>query len=280
MSDLLLCRGAAAERPYYISVLGTNIYSIEELCYLISQNAYTIDQDFMDEGLCRYIGDQLMLTVLAETLKEIIDNKGSLIDFVMAILKDAGYCDKDEIRNIKQIVIESAGLSPSRKHKSRGDNLLKAGKLVRAMDEYKVTLGKIDKEAEPVLYASVLHNTGTAYARLMLYEKAAGNYLEAYKLNMDDESLKMYLLSCRLYMDRMDYDRLLLKYGYPAEIAQKVEKLMATREDYRRSDNKYAKDLNELKQLKEDGMISRYYETVDETIEAWKWDYRMDMMPH
>jgi hypothetical protein len=39
-------------------------------------------------------------------------------------------------------------------------------------------------------------------------------------------------------------------------------------------------DLNELKQLKEDGMISRYYEAVEETIEGWKWDYRMDMMPH
>ncbi|MCR5602338.1 MAG: hypothetical protein K6G27_01390 [Lachnospiraceae bacterium] len=280
MSELLLCRGEPAERPYYIPALGVNIYSIEELCYLIAQNAHTLDHDFMDEELCRYIKDQLKLTELADSLKEIIKGKGALIDFIVAILEDAGYCDKDEIRSIKQIIVESAGLSPSRKHKSRGDNLLKAGKLIRAMDEYKVTLGKIDKEAEPLLYASVLHNTATAYARLMLYEKAAEDYLEAYRLNMDDESLKMYLLSCRLYMDKRDYDRLLLKYGYSSEIAGKVERILATREDYRNSDNKYAMDLNELKQLKEDGMISRYYEAVEETIEGWKWDYRMDMMPH
>ena len=280
MSDLLLCRGETAERPYYVASLGVSIYSVEELCYLISQNAHTLDHDFMDEELCRFIREQLELTELADSLKEIIKGKGALTDFVIAILEDAAYCDSEEIRNIRQILIESSGLSPSRKHKSRGDNLLKAGKFTRAMDEYKLTLGKIDEEAEPILYASVLHNMATAYARLMLYDKAAENYLAAYRLNMDDESLKMYLLSCRLYMDKPDYDRMMVKYGYSSEVAAKVEKLMATRDDYRYSDNNYAIRLNELKQLKEDGMISRYYEAVEETIEAWKWDYRMDMMPH
>jgi tetratricopeptide (TPR) repeat protein len=269
-----------AARPYYIASLGINIYSIEELCYLISQNAHTLDHDFMEEELCSFIRDQLKLSGLADVLKGIIRGKGSLTDFIMAILEDSGYCDADEIRNIKQILVESAGLSPSRKHKNRGDNLLRAGKFIRAMDEYKVTLGKIDQEAEPILYASVLHNMATAYARLMLYDKAAENYREAYRLNMDNESLKMYLLCCRLYMEKADYDRMLIKYGYSGEIAARVEKLMATREDYRYSGNKYALELNRLKQLKEDGMISRYYEAVEETIEAWKWAYRMDMMPH
>ena len=190
MSELLLCRGETAERPYYIASLGIGIYSVEELCYLISQNAHTLDHDFMEEELCLFIREQLKLDGLADSLKEIIKGKGALTDFVMAIVEDAGYCDRDEIRNIRQILIESAGLSPSRKHKSRGDNLLKAGKFTRAMDEYRVTLGKIDRDAEPILYASVLHNMATAYARLMLYEKAAEDYRKSTDAAKGDASDK------------------------------------------------------------------------------------------
>lgn len=280
MSDLLLCRGETASRPYYLASLSINIYSVEELCYLISQNAHTLDHDFMEEELCLFIDEQLKLTELADTLRGIITGKGSMTDFIIAILEGSGYCDRDEIRNIKQILIESAGMSPSRKHKSRGDNLLKAGKFTRAMDEYRITLGKIDQDAEPILYASVLHNMGTAYARLLLYDKAAENYLEAYRFNMDDESLRMHLLCCRLYMDKKDYDRMMIKHGYPGEVAARVEMLMTTRSDYKYSNSKYARDLRELKKMKEDGKIGRYYEAVEETIEEWKWDYRMDMTPH
>ena len=83
MSELLLCRGKRAVRPYYIASLGINIFSIEELCYLISQNAHTLDHDFMEEELCRFVREQLGLTELADALKEIIRGKGALTDFIM-----------------------------------------------------------------------------------------------------------------------------------------------------------------------------------------------------
>ncbi|MCR5508534.1 MAG: hypothetical protein K6F34_07595 [Lachnospiraceae bacterium] len=277
MTNLILCNMSTAERPYNVVGLGINIYSAEELCYLIAQNAHTLDHDFMDERLCEFLDKQLNLTELSDKLREILRAKGNLSDFVMAILEEVGYCDADEMRNIKQILIESAGLSPARKHKSRGDNLLRARKFARAIDEYAGTLKKIDADAEPILYAAVLHNMGTAYAKLLLYEKAAEYYLEAYRLNMDDESLIMHIVCCRLYMSREQYDRMLIRCGYSDRIIDSAEAIVKTRDDYSSSSNKYARQLAELKGLKESGMVGRYYEALDETLDLWKREYRMSL---
>ena len=35
--------------------------------------------------------------------------------------------------------------------------------------------------------------------------------------------------------------------------------------------------LAELKGLKESGMVSRYYETLDATLDIWKREYRMSL---
>ncbi len=277
MTNLLLCHKSTDERPYNVVGLGINIYSGEELCYLIAQNAHTLDHDFMDDRLCEFLDKQLDLTELADKLRGILRDKGNLSDFVMAILEEIGYCDADEMRNIRQILIESAGLSPARKHKSRGDNLLRARKFARAIDEYAGTLKKIDVEAEPILYAAVLHNMGTAYAKLLLYEKAAEYYLEAYRLNMDDESLIMHIVSCRLYMTKEQFDRMVIRYGYTERVLSAAEAIFKTRDDYEDSDNKYAKQLMELKRLKESGMVGRYYEVLDTTLDIWKREYRMSL---
>lgn len=278
MSNLMLCHEQSAERPYNVVGLGINIYSAEELCYLIAQNAHTLDQDFMDERLCEFLDKQLKLSSLAGKLREILHSKGSLSDFVMIILNGIDYCDEDEIRNIKQILVESAGLSPARKHKSRGDNLLKARKFARAIDEYIGTLEKIDMDAEPILYAAVLHNMGTTYAKLLLYEKAAECYMEAYKLNMDDESLILHLVCCSLYMDKEKYDRMLIRCGYSERIMETVDALLKTRDDYGRTSNRYARQLEALKELKESGKIGQYYDAVDATLDSWKREYRLNMI--
>lgn len=278
MSNLMLCHEMAAERPYNVVGLGVNIYSAEELCYLIAQNAHTLDHDFMDERLCEFLDKQLKLTSLAGKLRELLHTKAGLSDFVITILNGIDYCDEDEIRNIKQILVESAGLSPARKHKSRGDNLLKARKFARAIDEYLGTLEKIDADAEPILYAAVLHNLASTYARLLLFEKAAEYYLDAYKLNMDEESLTLHIVCCNLYMSREQYDRMLIRCGYPETVVEAAEALVKTRDNYRGTANRYAKQLEELKELKESGKVGQYYDAVDETLDEWKREYRLNMI--
>ena len=53
---MILAKGKIAKKPYELSYLGQNIYSIEELCYVIYHNIYGINEEFfqipgkMDEG--------------------------------------------------------------------------------------------------------------------------------------------------------------------------------------------------------------------------------------
>ncbi|MCR5420589.1 MAG: hypothetical protein K6E98_06270 [Lachnospiraceae bacterium] len=280
MSNLILCHGERSERPYKVAGIDINVYSAEELCYVIAQNAHTLDRDFMDERLCEFIKDQFKLRDLGNKLKKMIDDKKSLPEFILAILEEVHYCDEEEIRNIKQILIESAGLSPSRKHKSRGDNLLKARKFTRALDEYWNTLKRVDADAEPILYASVLHNIGTVYAKLMLYEKAADHYLQAYNLSMDEETLIMYLVCCKMYMKKEEYERMIIRCGYPSGAVESAEKIIKNRDNYMNSANKYVYKLKRLKDIKEDGRIAEYYEEIESTIDEWKREYRTNMILH
>ena len=278
MSNVILCRGHIATIPYSVTGIGINVYSAEELVYVISQNAHTLDRDFMDEKLCVFIDEQLGLKQLGDALKEIIRKPGSLSDFVSLILDEIDYLDAIEVKNIKQILVESAGLSPARKHKSRGDNLLKSRKYQRAIDEYLGTLEKIDKDSDPLLYGAVLHNLGTAYAKLLLYKKASEFYLEAYNYNVDEESLILHLVCCSLYMKKEAYNKMLLRFGYPERIVKEVDLRIMGKGDYEASNNPYAKDLRFLKDLKNSGQIARYYDQVDEVLYAWKQEYRKNMI--
>ena len=140
MSDLILCTGKLAENPYYIVGLGMNIYSIEELCFYLVRNAYIIDNDIMDEKLCDYIKDELLLPDLSYALKSLLSRKVSLGEFVSTILEMTGYIDEEELRKVKQILVDNASLSFSEKRKKRADNLLMSRKFTRAIDEYQYIL--------------------------------------------------------------------------------------------------------------------------------------------
>ena len=97
MSNVILCHGKLAEKPYMVVGLSINVYSIEELCYLIAQNAHTLDSDFMDERLCVFLDEQLHMKQLALKLREILKRCGGLGEFVVTILSESDYCDEVEI---------------------------------------------------------------------------------------------------------------------------------------------------------------------------------------
>ena len=40
MSNVKMCVGARSDTPYYMKHFDTQLYSIEELCYIITQNAF------------------------------------------------------------------------------------------------------------------------------------------------------------------------------------------------------------------------------------------------
>ena len=214
---------------------------------------------------------------LAEKLKKLIDEEKSLGEFVTTILEESFYCDEEEIRRVKQVLVDNASLGFAQKRKARGDNLLKSKKYTLAIDEYQYVLHGIKKEEEPELYAAILHNTGTAYAQLFLFEKAAGYYKEAYEICERRESQVQYLQALRLTMKKEEYERMLLRFGYEQDLVKEVEERMNQgRKDI--PDSAYAKEIENIRALQSAGKIGAYYRSIDETLDKWKQEYRKNMI--
>lgn len=277
MSKLILCKGKLSKNPYYIVGLGMNVYSIEELCYYFVKDAYILDNDIMDLGLCDFIADELELTEIAEALRSLILRGASLGQFVTSLLEMTGYLEEEELLSIKQVLVDNASLSFAMKRKKRADNLLEAKKFTRAIDEYRYMLNRMKKSEDPEMYSLILHNTGVAYARLFMYDKASYYFKEATALNDDKEILIHYLQSLRMTMKKDAYERFVLRMGYPDSIIRETEERLSLARS-EKSDSEYAKEIEEIRELRSDGHISEYYNRIDETLVKWKLEYRDRMI--
>lgn len=275
-SELYLCLGTLSSTPYFLQGLGVNIYSMDELCYYLVQNAYILDNDLFDLRLCDFIKDNLDMGELAEKIRDMIRADKTIGEMVTTILTTTAYCNEDEIRRIRQLLVDNASLSFAAKRKVRGDNLLCANKFTRAIEEYQYVLAGLSVEEEPELYSSILHNIGCAYSQMFLLDKAAKYYKEAYEIDKDKESLVMYLVCIRLTKSKEEYDRVIVKNGYDDRISlEAVRRLKSARDS--EIDTPYGKQMLAILNLHDEGKISEYYTAIDEAVENWKLDYRRSM---
>ena len=273
---MYMCIGTLSATPYFLSGLGVNIYSMDELCYYLCTNAYILDNDLIDVRLCDYMRDNLDMAPLANKLRMMIKAGKTLGEMVTTILIDTNYCNEEEIAKIKQILVDNASLSFAAKRKVRGDNLLVANKYPRAIEEYQYVLSVLDKEEEPELYSSILHNVGCAYALMFLLDKAADYFKQAYDLDGSRESLIMYLVCLRITAKKGEYDRMVVKNGYDERIALEAVRIMASAREAQ-IDTPYGDVMRDVIDLHEAGKVSEYYRMLDNVLEDWKTDYRRMM---
>ncbi len=275
-TEMYMCIGTLSTTPYFLSGLGVNIYSMDELCYYLCVNAYILDNDLIDARLCDYMRDNLGMPELAAKIRKMIKEGRTLGEMVTTILIDTKYCTDDEITKIKQILVDNASLSFAAKRKVRGDNLLCANKYPRAIEEYQYVLSVLNKEEEPELYSSILHNVGCAYAMMFLLDKAAAYFKQAYELYDTRESLVMYLVCLRLTAKKEEYDRIVVKNGYDERIALEAVRIMSSAREAE-IDTPYGDAMRDILELHDSGKVSEYYRALDNTLEDWKIDYRRMM---
>ena len=275
-SEMYLCLGALSTTPYFLSGLGVNIYSMDELCYYLCVNAYILDNDLIDVRLCDYMRDNLDMAPLAAKLRKMIKEGKTLGEMVTTILIDTKYCNDEEIARIKQVLVDNASLSFAAKRKVRGDNLLCANKYPRAIEEYQYVLSVLNKEEEPELYSSILHNVGCAYALMFLLDKAADYFKQAYEIDESRESLVLYLVCLRLTAKKEEYDRIVVKNGYDERIALEAVRIMTSARESE-ADTPYADAMNDILELRDSGRVSEFYAALDAVLEEWKQEYRRTM---
>ena len=242
MGELILCRQQIAAMPYYIETVSLNVYSLEEMCYYVQNNLYLMEQDFMEEELCRWVEEELKLEETAQQLREIRETGGTLSEFVLCLLSASGYFNAGELKSIRQTLQEMENKTDFECGKIRAQN--------------------------PVIAGNVWHNLGTAYARLFLFEKAAGCYSHAYELNHNPNSLKECLFAYRCLRDERGFKRKaaagFLSEAQAAELAGELTEASRSREI-----QEFEEEIEEVFAVKEQGQAK-----AAELLAEWKEEYR------
>ena len=66
---LISCENLRTKNPFHIEVLSLNIYSFEELCYIIYENPILVTEGIVSDELVDFIENELSLGTLAESIK-------------------------------------------------------------------------------------------------------------------------------------------------------------------------------------------------------------------
>ena len=84
-----LCLLPQAKKPYYIENIRMNIYSLEELCFYLYNNACLIDESLLNERLLDWLRDELGLTRLYRQLYDQLEKKDGIGFLVLPIFREA-----------------------------------------------------------------------------------------------------------------------------------------------------------------------------------------------
>ena len=191
---LILCDGRLAEKPYKMPVTRQNIYSLEELCYYIYHNIYTITEEFFQESLADWLREETGHPVLAKKVHNMLGSEMKLKDMVVTILCGCDFYRESEIRSLVRIMDEIANLPIHKKKKIRADNYLRSGRCGRSLLEYRKLLqGSLAMNFSTEEYGDILHNQGIAHFYACSFGEAERDFKEAYARNNKKISLRHYL---------------------------------------------------------------------------------------
>jgi len=272
MSGIILCVGQYAKRPYYLEKIGRRIYSIEELCYCIAQNAFMIDTDFFEMDLVDWIGNELGLVKLSDELRTMLIHNCSAASFVGMIMDYVGYLPKDEVQRIEDVLRGNADMDIYEKRMSRAEYLMKEGHLQQAFDEYDY-LWRHMPEMDKNVKAKIEHNEAVIYAHLFMYERAGELFYRAWEDGGDDESYLGFLASKRMTLDEREYVTFVSEHKEAHALSLKLEQRMDEASDLYDASGANIK-LRSIELYRSGSKMSEYYEEIDKITEDMKAEYR------
>lgn len=276
--------GDYAKIPYRIQGLQTDVFSMEELCYCIRENAFLLDASLMEDGLLDWIEKECGLHELAKKLHPFVHKKGTLSGFAAMILRYVGFYDEEIILDTVQTLKQGAGLSAIERRKSQIDHLVKNKRYRLGIREYDALLenwqtgGEEDGAsagciAAPDFLARIWHNKGAAYAGLMLYDRAAECFEKAWELDRKEEYSMAYLAAKRLLLSDREYVSFAAEHK---EMYQDTLKLESQMERYTKEWETQADYLRlyRRRELRQDGDRMKYYEDSERLARVLKDSYR------
>ncbi|HPU63676.1 MAG TPA: hypothetical protein PK304_05940, partial [Mobilitalea sp.] len=140
MGKLILCSGRRTDRPYVLPDSGERIYSIEELCYYIYNNIYSIEEAMFTASLIDWIGKELGLAERAEKLYNLKKQGADLKTLITVVLCSADYYTESEIKKLISVIDEIRAMPSARRRYLKANSYLKRKLYSEAAAEYESLL--------------------------------------------------------------------------------------------------------------------------------------------
>lgn len=275
-----VCVGNYASTPYCVPGIEINVYCMEELCFVLKENAFLLDFSVMNDELLDWIERECGMKELARALHPMVHKQGSLSVFVAAILNFVGLYDGQAVAEAEQVLKQGAGLSSIEKKKSQVDYLVKKKKYTVAVKGYDglIKMWQENVEEGEVLPAAeclalIWHNKGVALTGLMIYEKAAECFLKAYEMEGRRDFYRDYLAAKRMVLSESEYVSFAAENHEGYELTLELEKDMERLTDEWERQPEYLR-LYSHRELRAGGRKQKYYEESERLTQTIKDSYR------
>lgn len=266
-----VCLGKYAETGYEPDYMGCRIYSVEELCYFIKENAYLLDEHFVKEDLGKWLAEECDLKDLGEELKRAGKKKISVKTFAGILFDYTGFFSQAEVEEIQRSIAINSNKSIFEKRKAKADALAAKGLLIPAEKEYSELLREIP-EHESGFRGQLYHGWAVCLARMFYYTKAGEYFLKAYELSGNVSSYRQYLWTKRLSVNEEEYVEFLQSHREAYEDSLEMEeKLEVIKEQWKESSG--ALFLEEIRKKKEQSKWKEYQEMLKEETDHLKASY-------
>ena len=223
--SIRLCIGEYARTGYDPERMGIKVYSLEELCFFIKENAFLLDDGFVDDALGAWLSEECKLQVLGDELRKASRKRMSLKNYVAMILEYACFFTKEKNQEILDIIVENSSLSIYEKKKARADALVKKGHYGLAGKEYGRLLQMLPEE-QTILRGEIYHGCGVCLAKMFYFTLAGEYFLKAHTMTGKIASYKQYLWTKRLSTTEKEYVEFLKEHEEAYEDSVDMEEYL------------------------------------------------------
>ena len=268
---LRICLGKYARKGYEPEHMGIKLYSVEELCFFIKENAFFIDETFVNISLGEWLEKECELKELGEELKRAAKRGSKAVEFISIIFDYTGFLCRKEVEEIKELLLANSSRSVFQKRKARADALAGKGSYAAALRTYKDLLAELPEE-ERKLEGELYHGCGVCLAKLFYFTKAGQEFLRAYEITGQLKSYRQYLWTKRLSMDEKEFLEFLKKHKEAYEDSVEIAEML---EEYGKEWNNSTTGLlaQSIRAKKEEYQITEYQNLLKDRVEYLKDTY-------
>lgn len=182
MSGFILCTNQSSV-PYHLKDIDKNVYSIEEIGYYLYNHVYLVDESFFNDGLIRYIEEELHLKLIADGIRQAKAHRAGLAELISYVVNAASYYSAEELVQLQKELDMLGQKTGAERLKAKADILLNNKKYRRAFSCYRSILQKRwDASLGNEFYGNIYNNLGIVCANMFKYKDAGECFRQGYRL--------------------------------------------------------------------------------------------------